>query len=275
MTGLSGRTAVVTGAGRGIGKAIALALGREGARIALFARSRTEIDAVRDLLLAGPDAAGGAGRSASAGAAGPRAASFSCDVTDPDAVRAACAAAAATLGPADILVNGAGDAVAAPFSKTDLALWERLLRVNLTSAFLMTRELLPAMTAGGWGRIVNLASVAGLAGAAYVTAYTAAKHGLVGFTRALSQEVAKSGVTVNAVCPGYVDTPMTDRSVANIVDKTGMSEEKTRGFLASRSPQDRMMTAEEVAALVLYLVSDAARGVNGQAITLDGGGLVA
>ena len=288
MAGLSGRTAIVTGAGRGIGRAIALALGGEGARIALFARTTDEIDAVRDRLMASGAAAGSGGASATgtaatsaapatAGSAGtaPRAASFCCDVTDPGSVRAACIAAEAALGPADILVNGAGDAVAAPFTKTDLELWERLLRVNLTSAFLVTKQVLPGMTSRGWGRIVNVASVAGLAGAAYVTAYTAAKHGLVGFTRALSQEVAMRGVTVNAVCPGYVDTPMTDRSVANIVEKTGMSPEKARAYLSARSPQDRMMTPEEVAGLVLYLVSDAARGINGQAITLDGGGLVA
>jgi NAD(P)-dependent dehydrogenase (short-subunit alcohol dehydrogenase family) len=279
VTGLSGKTAIVTGAGRGIGQAIALELSAQGARVALLARSTEEIDAVRKRLIAAAPSAGAAsGAAAGAPAArglAPRAASFRCDVTDPESVRTACAAAEAALGPADILVNGAGDAVAAPFAKTDLELWERLLRVNLTSAFLVTKQVLPGMTARGWGRIVNVASVAGLAGAAYVSAYTAAKHGLVGLTRALSQEVAKNGVTVNAVCPGYVDTPMTDRSVANIAEKTGMSPEKARAFLSSRSPQDRMMTPEEVAGLVLYLVSDAARGVNGQAITLDGGGLVA
>jgi len=272
VAGLSGRTAIVTGAGRGIGKAIALSLGEEGARVALFARSADEIDAVRDRLIA---SAAGESVPAGGGRPSPRAASFRCDVTDPDSVRAACAAAEAALGPADILVNGAGDAVAAPFAKTDLELWERLLRVNLTSAFLVTKEVLPGMAHRGWGRVVNLASVAGLTGAAYVSAYTAAKHGLVGLTRALSQEVAKSGVTVNAVCPGYVDTPMTDRSVANIAEKTGMTPEKARAFLAGRSPQARHLFREEVAGLVLYLVSDAARGVNGQAIALDGGGFIA
>jgi NAD(P)-dependent dehydrogenase (short-subunit alcohol dehydrogenase family) len=172
-------------------------------------------------------------------------------------------------------VNGAGDAVSAPFAKTDLDLWERLLRINLTSAFLMTREVLPGMTARGWGRVVNVASVAGLTGAAYISAYTAAKHGLVGLTRALSQEVARKGVTVNAVCPGYVETAMTDRSVANIVEKTGMSPEDARANLSARSPQGRMMTPGEVAGLVLYLATDEARGINGQAIALDGGGFVA
>ena len=272
------RTAIVTGAGRGIGRAVALALGARGVRVALLARTRNEIDAVRDLLVAGARTGPGGGRKERAGEAGSErsvAEAFVCDVTDPASVRDACAAAQQALGAADILVNGAGEAVSAPFSKTDLDLWERLVRVNLTSAFLVTKEVLPGMTVRGWGRVVNIASVAGLSGAAYVTAYTAAKHGLVGFTRALSQEVARRGVTVNAVCPGYVDTPMTDRSVANIVQKTAMSEDQARAALASRSPQDRMMSPEEVASLILYLVSDEARGINGQAITLDGGGLVA
>jgi NAD(P)-dependent dehydrogenase (short-subunit alcohol dehydrogenase family) len=267
--------AIVTGAGRGIGRAVSLALGREGARVALLARTPEDIGAVRDQLGAEAGARGGSaeGRAWAAGAAG--AAAIRCDVTDPESVRAACAEAERALGPAEILVNGAGEAIAAPFTKTDLELWERLLRVNLTSAFLVTKQVLPGMTSRGRGRVVNIASVSGLQGAAYISAYTAAKHGLVGFTRALSQEVAKSGVTVNAVCPGYVDTPMTDRSVANMVAKTGMSDESARAWISARSPQDRMMTPEEVASLVLYLVSDEARGVNGQAITLDGGGLVA
>lgn len=197
-----------------------------------------------------------------------------CDVTDRKSVEAAVAAASEALGPAGILVNGAGDALSAPLQKTDDALWNHLLAVNLTGAFFMTREVVPSMIERGGGRIVNIASVAGVTGAPYVAAYTAAKHGLVGLTRALAQELAKHAITVNAVCPGYVDTPLTDRSVANIVQKTGRTEADARAALAQRSPQGRIMSSEEVAGLVVYLASDAARGVNGQAIVLDGGGFV-
>ena len=149
-----------------------------------------------------------------------------------------------------------------------------MLAVNLTGTFLVTREVAPLMIERGGGRIVNLASVAGVTGAPYVSAYTAAKHGVVGLTRALAQELAARAVTVNAVCPGYVDTPLTERSVSNIVEKTHMTQEEARAALEARSPQQRLMTAEEVASLVLYLASDEARGVNGQTIVLDGGGFV-
>lgn len=253
--------AIVTGAGRGIGRAVAHALGGRGARVALLARTADEIGRVGEELRSRPGTA--------------KTAALACDVTDARSVAAAVAGAEEALGPADILVNGAGEALSAPFVKTDDALWNRLLAVNLTGTFLVTRQVATGMIARGSGRIVNIASVAGLTGAPYIAAYAAAKHGVVGLTRALAQELARSGITVNAVCPGYVDTSMTDRSIAKIASKTGMSEPEARAVLAARSPQNRMMTVEEIAAMVVFLVTDEARGINGQSIVIDGGGLVA
>ena len=264
----------MTGAGRGIGRAIALALLGEGARVALLARTESSLRELASAWRGEEGAARGGGGGGGARAATGEAVPITCDVTDPASVRAAVAASAERIGAPGILVNGAGDAVSAPLHRTDDALWSQLLAVNLTGTFLVTREVAPLMIARGGGRIVNLASVAGVTGAPYVSAYTAAKHGVVGLTRALAQELAKSAITVNAVCPGYVDTSLTERSVANIVEKTGMTPEEARAALASRSPQKRIMTAEEIAALVVYLVSEEARGVNGQAIVLDGGGFV-
>lgn len=205
---------------------------------------------------------------------GRRACAIRCDVSSSPSVREAVALAERTLGPTDILVNAAGDAVSAPLSRTDDELWNHLIAVNLTGTFLMIRETAPGMVRRGAGRIVNIASVAGLTGAPYVIAYSAAKHGVIGLTRCASQELAKTGITVNAVCPGYVDTSLTDRSVANIAQKTGMSVEQARATLAGRSPQNRIITAQEVAALVLYLLSEEGRGISGQALVVDGGGLV-
>lgn len=231
--------------------------------MALLARTEAEIDALARELEAAT-----AGRS--------RVRAVRCDVSDARSVHDAVAEAERALGPADILVNAAGDAVSAPLARTDDELWHRLLAVNLTGTFLMIREVATGMVQrGAGGRIVNIASVAGLTGAPYVSAYSAAKHGVVGLTRCLSQELAKSGITVNAVCPGYVETSLTDRSVANIVQRTGMSEDQARSALAGRSPQNRMITSQEVAALVLHLLSEVGRGINGQALVIDGGGLVA
>jgi NAD(P)-dependent dehydrogenase (short-subunit alcohol dehydrogenase family) len=175
------------------------------------------------------------------------------------------------FGRVDILVNNAGQAESAPLAKTDLALWQRMLAANLTGTFLCTREALPEMAARGAGRVVNVASTAGLVGYAYVAAYCAAKHGVVGLTRAAALECAKTGVTVNAVCPGYTETDIVAAAVANIVAKTGKSEAEARAALVARNPQGRMVQPAEVAAAVLWLCLPAAASVTGQAIAVAGG----
>jgi NAD(P)-dependent dehydrogenase (short-subunit alcohol dehydrogenase family) len=188
-------------------------------------------------------------------------------VADADAVRQAFGA----LPPVHVLVNNAGQAESAPVSRTSDALWERMLAVNLSGTFYCTRAVLDGMRQAGWGRVVNIASTAGQRGYAYVAAYAAAKHGVVGFTRSLALEVAAAGITVNAVCPGFTDTDMLARSVANIVEKTGRSEEEARAQLAALNPQRRFVTPDDVAASVAWLCTDGAAAVTGQSISVSGG----
>ena len=185
------------------------------------------------------------------------------------------AAAATCLGQVDILVNNAGVAQSAPIHKIDLDDWNHLFQVNVTGTLLCTQVFLPGMVQRGWGRVINIASVAGLSGAKYVAAYSAAKHAVIGFTRSAAAEVAASGVTINAVCPGYVDTDMTRASVAQIVRTTGKSQEEALEAVLSMSPQHRLLQPEEVAHAVVALCVDGARGINGQAIVIDGGALLA
>jgi 3-hydroxybutyrate dehydrogenase len=252
---LAGRHAVVTGASRGIGAAIAQELVRLGADVSLIARNPAALaDTARALK-----------------AAGTRVQDIAADITDEAKVAKALADAAASLGAPAILVNNAGGAESAPFAKTDPALWRRMIELNLTSAYLCTRAVAPAMIASGWGRIVNVASTAGLTGYAYVSAYVAAKHGLVGLTRALAIEFARTGVTVNAVCPGYTDTPMLDGAIQNIAAKTKRSADEARAGLAASNPMGRLITPEEVAAAVGYLCLPVSGAVTGSALTIDGG----
>lgn len=250
-TSLSGRHALVTGGGRGIGLACAEALSRAGADITILGRDEEALDAAV--------AAGAASRRVRA------------DVTDEPQVRAALEAAAQEAGPIDILVNNAGGAETAPFLKTDHAMVERMLSLNLASAFTLCRLVLPAMLERKSGRIINIASTAGLKGYAYVSAYCAAKHGLIGLTRALALETAKSGVTVNAVCPGFTETDLIAGSIRTIMDKTGRDEASARAELAKANPQGRLVRPEEVAAAVAYLASDLAAAVNGAILPVSGG----
>jgi NAD(P)-dependent dehydrogenase (short-subunit alcohol dehydrogenase family) len=253
---LAGRHAVVTGGGSGIGAAAALELARLGAKLTLMGRRPDRLRA---------EAARIGAEMAVEVAAQPL------DVTDPEAVRAAFAAVAERLGTVGILVNNAGAAASAPFARTSLDLLDAMLAVNLRGAFLCTQAVLPAMLRAGSGRIVNVASTAGLAGYAYVTAYCAAKHGLIGLTRSLALETAKSGVTVNAVCPGYTDTELVSRAVDTIVAKTGRAAEAVRAELARTNPMGRLVTPTEVAAAIAFLCLPGSGAVTGQAVVVAGG----
>jgi NAD(P)-dependent dehydrogenase (short-subunit alcohol dehydrogenase family) len=254
---LTGRIALVTGGGRGIGREAALALASAGADVAVAARSGNEL----------------ADTVAAIRAAGRRGEAIVCDVTERVQVEAMIAQVTSALGEPLILVNNAGIAGSAKLTDTTDEMWDRMLRVNATGAFYCTRAVLPIMLQAKWGRIVNVASIAAKVGAPYIAAYAASKHALLGLTRAVAAEVATRGVTVNAVCPGYVDTGMTDASTANISEKTGRSEQDARKILEGFSPQGRLMTAGEVAALITFLCSQTARGITGQGILLDGGAL--
>jgi NAD(P)-dependent dehydrogenase (short-subunit alcohol dehydrogenase family) len=246
---LRGRHALVTGASRGIGAAIARRLAHAGATVSLLGRDRAALET----------------QAAQLGSAAGQV--LVCDVADSGAVQDACAA----LPTVHILVNNAGQAESAPLVRTSDELWARMLAVNLSGTFYCTRALVPGMLSAGWGRVVNVASTAALRGYAYTAAYSAAKHGVLGLTRALAQEVASKGVTVNAVCPGFTETDLLAESVAHIVQRTGRSQEEARRSLAALNPQGRFITPDDVATAVLWLVGPGSDAVTGVALPVSGG----
>ncbi len=254
---LAGRGAVITGGGRGIGAATARALATAGARVLVASRHEAEVESV----------------AAEIRQSGAQAWATRCDVADPQSITTLARTAVERLGTVDILVNNAGTASSAPLHRITLEEWQRLLAVNATGTFLCTQALLPGMVERGWGRIVNVASVAGLAGAKYIAAYCASKHAVVGFTRALAIETAGSGVTVNAVCPGYVDTPMTDTTLGLMAERTRKSRAEALQAILDHSGQPRLVTADEVAATIIGLCDEAAAALTGQTVVLDAGAL--
>ncbi len=244
------RTCLVTGGGRGIGRAAAVELSRLGHRVALTARNVDQL-AETATLLSGPVL------------------THPADITDDDAVGALFRAVEDEWGPVDVLVANAGAGTSAPVHRTTDEDWQRMLDLNLTAPFQCIRRAVPSMKDAGWGRIVVVASMAAKVGAPYLAAYTAAKHGVLGLVRAAAAELAESGVTVNAVCPGYADTPMTDHVVATIQNRTGRSDKEVRAILAHKQPIGRLVTPEEVAATIVLCVTNG--GITGQGINVDGG----
>lgn len=249
------KTVWVTGAGKGIGEAIALSLGKAGFKVAVSARTQKDIERVANLI----QAQGGIALAAI------------CDVTQPDSIRETVTAVQHSLGPIEILINNAGAADSHKFIGHDDALWHRMIAVNLDSVYYASKAVAPQMAEAKWGRIINIASIAAKVGGKYIAAYTASKHGVLGLTRALAVELVSYNITVNAVCPGYVDTPMTDHGIATITSRTKLNADQARATLEKLSPQNRLVTPEEVAHVVMMLVDDNARGITGQAINVDGG----
>ncbi len=248
---LSNRHALVTGGGTGVGAAIATALSNSGAKVTICGRRKEPLEEIA--------------------ASAENIAAVVCDVTDETSLAACVGEATADSGPIDIAVANAGAASATPFLKMALDDFDAMLNVNLKGVFNLWRATAPHMKDNGWGRLVAVASIAGLRGHSYVSGYCAAKHGVVGLTRALAHEFAASGITVNAVCPGYVETDMLEGAIGNIVAKTGMSHEEAADTLRRGNPQNRFIQPSEVADAVLWLCGEGAASVNGSAIPITGG----
>jgi 3-hydroxybutyrate dehydrogenase len=254
---LNRKIALVTGGGRGIGRAIALAFARHGARVAVAARTDEQVKNVAQEIV---------------DEIGTEAIALVCDVSDPKSVERMFLSLRKGFGDdADILVNNAGIAETATLVNTSDELWQRHLAINLSGTFYCTRAALPGMLKKGWGRVINVASIAAKSGAPYVSAYAASKHGVLGLTRSVALEVATRGITINAICPGYVDTEMVSRGVEKITKTTGRSAKEALDSLKQMSPQNRLVTPDEVAAVAMLLASEEGRGINGQGINVDGG----
>lgn len=254
MSSLRGYNALITGGGRGIGAAAAIALAEAGAKVSVASRNEAQVVQI----------------AADLRAAGHEAFAFRCDVTDQHQVRDLALSAADAMGRIDILVNNAGTATSNPLPRITLAEWQHILDVNATGTFLCTQAVYDGMVERRWGRIVNVASVAGLEGDKYISAYTAAKHAVVGFTKSMAAESRGKGVTVNAVCPGYVDTPLTDETIARIMHHTGKSWQEALTAVLEQAGQPRLIRAHEVADAIVELCFEEAGSRNGELVVLDG-----
>ena len=253
-TGLQGRTAVITGGGRGIGAATAIALAEAGVRVAVAARNEAQVVEV----------------AAQMRQDGLEGFAFRCDVTDPRQVRDLALSAREALGQVDILVNNASTATSNRLGRITMAEWEHILAVNATGTFLCTQAMFDPMVERGWGRIVNVSSLAGLRGDRYIAAYSAAQHAVVGFTKAVAKEAEGTGVSVSAVCPGYVDTPLTDETIARIMHLTGKSWQEAMRAVLDKAGQPRLIRAAEVAERIVDLCAAESEERNGEVVVLDG-----
>lgn len=255
---LAGKRVIVTGAGRGIGRSIALAFAQAGADIGVTSRTESELEQLVGEITS----------------MGRRALAVCCDVTDTEQVQTMARTLLHGLGGIDTLVNNAGIAASHKFLDHPDELWHRMLAVNLTGVYYVCKAFTPVMVQQNSGRIINIASIAARVGDRYIAAYAASKHGVLGLTRSLAMELLPCHITVNAICPGYVDTPMTEGSIQNIMDRTGMSQEKAREALEKMSPQRRLIAPEEVASVAVFLALEGSKGITGQAINVDGGSIM-